>query len=82
MELTNTLRAAAAGSLLALALAAAPAFAEDNPVGATAACGHGDADSASHSPETLARAQLTPPTIDIAGTGAMAATTDRPGPSS
>ncbi|MGZ8290698.1 MAG: nuclear transport factor 2 family protein [Telluria sp.] len=56
MELTNTLRAAAAGSLLALAFAAAPAFAEDNPVGATAACGPGAADSASHSPETLARA--------------------------
>ena len=55
MELTKSLRSIAA-SLLTFAFAAAPAFAQDNPLGASAACGNGAPDIASHSPETLARA--------------------------
>lgn len=56
MTLNNILgRAIAAASLVSLTLAA-PAFAETNPVGATAACGNGPRDPSSGTPETLARA--------------------------
>lgn len=68
MTLKNPLTAFAAASLLALNLAtsasAEPApvpvsyavAVQDNPLGANAACGSGEPDSASHAPDTLVRA--------------------------